>query len=141
MIILDTNILSETMRPVPNAQVIDWLNAQPRDSLFITNITLAELGFGIQVLPDGKRKTALEGFLTGLRALFAGRVLSFDAEAAEAYAHLAAKARTAGIGLPMADGYIAAIAHAQGFKVATRDTAPFQAAGMLVVNPFEMPCR
>jgi len=85
---------------------------------------------------DGKRKDMLAKALDGLMELFRGRVLSFNADAARKYADLAVTAKIAGRGFPVPDGYIAAIAAAQGYRVASRDTAPFEAANMDVVNPW-----
>ena len=100
-------------------------------------MTLAELLYGISTLPEGRRKNALASTLDGLLELFGSRVLPFDAEAARCYAQLATQARAAGKGFPTPDGYIAAIAVAHGFVVATRDTSPFEAAGVPVINPWE----
>ena len=111
MIVLDTNVVSEAMKPAPNAAVVAWLNDQAAETLYITSVTLAELLFGIQVLP-------------------------FDTEAARCYAELAVAARNGGRGFPTPDGYIAAIAASRGFIVASRDTAPFEAAGVAVINPW-----
>ncbi|WP_051412895.1 type II toxin-antitoxin system VapC family toxin [Methylophilus sp. 5] len=137
MIILDTNIVSETMRPQPNAQVMQWLNAQVAETLFLTSITLAEIHFGIAALPDGKRKQALSTVADGIQQLFKDRILPFDLAAAQAYASLANQARQHGKGFPVPDGYIAAIAVANHHIIATRDTAPFLAVGLQVVNPWQ----
>lgn len=136
MILLDTNVVSEAMKPHPEPTVKAWLNAQSVETLYLSSISLAELLFGIAALPDGRRKDALGNVLDGLMNLFDGRVLSFDPAAARHYAELAAKARAAGRGLPVPDGYIAAIAVSQGFSVATRDIAPFKAANVRVINPW-----
>lgn len=136
MIVLDTNVVSEAMKPEPAPVVMAWLNEQAPETLYLSSVTLAELLYGIACLPDGRGKLALEGALEGLTALFTGRVLSFDSGAARCYAELAAKARTAGKGFPTPDGYIAAIATAHGFQVASRDTAPFEAAGVPVIDPW-----
>jgi predicted nucleic acid-binding protein len=138
MIVLDTNVVSEAMKPEPHPGVRAWLNEQAAETLYLSSITLAELLFGIAALPAGKRKNMLSRAIDGLTALFGDRVLPLDADAARHYAKLAVKARTAGRGFPMPDGYIAAIAAANGFIVATRDTSPFEAAGMTVINPWEV---
>ena len=91
----------------------------------------------IGALPDGKRKDRLTGALDGVIELFADRVLPFDIDAARHYANLAVKARTAGKGFPTPDGYIAAIAAAKGFVVATRDTSAFDAANVEVIDPWK----
>ena len=136
MIVLDTNIISEAMKPSANPGVIAWLNEQALDTVYLSSVTLAELLYGIGSLPDGRRKTALAVSLDGLLELFDRRVLPFDAAAAQCYADLAVKARAAGKGFPLPDGYIAATAAAHGYVVATRDTGPFEAAGLPVINPW-----
>jgi predicted nucleic acid-binding protein len=139
MIILDTNVVSEAMKPQPDANVVAWLNEQAAETLYISSVTLAELLFGIAALPGGKRKTLLTRTLDGVIGLFENRVLPFDAQAARHYAELAVTARNSRRGFPTPDGYIAAIAASRCFLVASRDTAPFEAAGMTVINPWETP--
>ena len=136
MILLDTNVISEAMKPAPERSVRDWLDAQAAETLFLSSVTIAELSFGIAALPKGRRKDNLSAALAGLLALFAARVLPFDTAAAQRYGELAAKARIAGRGFPTPDGYIAAIAATQGFIVATRDASAFAAAGLKVINPW-----
>lgn len=136
MIVLDTNVVSEAMKPSANPAVRTWLNVQAADTLFLSSVTLAELLFGIGSLPAGRRKDALARALDGLLELFGPRVLPLDIEAARAYARIAVRARAAGRGFPLTDGLIAATAAANGFMVATRDTGPFEAAGLTVVNPW-----
>ncbi len=137
MIVLDTNVISEAMKPQPHPAVRAWLNDQAAETLYLSSVTLAELLFGIAALPAGKRKDMLALAVDGLLELFQGRVLPFDTEAARQYAELAVIARAAGRGFPTPDGYIAAIAVSRGFMVASRDTAPFQAANVAVINPWE----
>ena len=137
MIVLDTNVVSEAMNPSANPVVMAWLNRQVAETLFLSSVTLAELLYGIGSLAEGRRKKALTGMLHGLLDLFGDRILSFDTKAARAYAQLAASARSVGKGFPIPDGYIAAIAVANGFVVATRDTGPFEAAGMTFINPWD----
>jgi predicted nucleic acid-binding protein len=117
--------------------VQDWLNEQTAETLCLSSVSLAELLFGIGSLPEGRRRKLLSKMLDGVLDLFDGRVLPFDAEAAECYAELAVKARESGRGFPIPDGYIAGIAVSRGFIVATRDTGPFEAAGIKIVNPWE----
>lgn len=137
MIILDTNVISEQLRPVCNEAVTAWLDAQPPEALYITSINLAELWAGIELMPQGKRKAALETSVDALLGrLFAGRCLDFDGRAARAYAQLFRLTSAAGTPLPLADGLIAAIARVHGFAVATRDTAPFKAADVRVIDPW-----
>lgn len=138
MILLDTNVISEAMKPQPHPAVQVWLDAQAAETLYLSSVTLAELLFGIGTLPAGRRKDALARTLDGLLELFRDRVLAFDSDAARHYAELAVAARTAGKGFSTPDGYIAAIAAARGFSVATRDVAPFRAAGVNVIDPWEV---
>jgi len=137
MIVLDTNVVSEVMKPSPHPAVRAWLNDQTAETLYLSSITLAELLFGISALPAGKRKDMLTQALDGLLGLFRNRVLSFDPDAARYYAELATTAKAAGRGFPTPDGYIAAIAASHGFIVASRDTAPYEAAGISVINPWK----
>ena len=137
MIILDTNVISEAMKPSANPLVTAWLNEQVAETLYLSSITLAELLYGIASLPTGRRKKALADMLDGLLELFGDRILPFDTAAARAYAQLAVSAREAGKGFPTPDGYIAAIAVANRCMVATRDTGPFEAASVPFINPWE----
>lgn len=137
MIVLDTNVISEAMKPEPHPSVRAWLNDQAAETLYLSSVTLAELLFGIGALPAGKRKDMLAQTLDGLMGLFRNRVLPFDSDAARQYADLAVTAKVAGQGFPTPDGYIAAIATARGFIVASRDMAPYKAAGVTVINPWE----
>ena len=137
MIILDTNVVSEAMKPEPNPVVRAWLNDQAAETLYLSSVTLAELLFGIAALPLGKRKDMLAQTLDGLMGLFKDRVLPFDVEAARHYADLAVVAKVSGRGFPTPDGYIAAIAASRGFIVASRDTAPYEAAKVTVINPWQ----
>ena len=138
MILLDTNVVSEPLRPSPNTRVIGWIDAQALETLFLSAITVAELRAGVALLPAGKRRAGLqENLETRVLPLFAGRVLPFDLGCTQAYAELMAKARASGFAIASADGYIAAIAAANGLAVASRDTDPFEAAGAAVINPWQ----
>ncbi len=137
MILIDTNVVSEAMKPVPDDAVRGWLDEQAAETLYLSSVTIAELMFGIGALPTGKRKDKLASALDGVMELFADRVLPFDIDAARHYADLAVKARAAGKGFPTPDGYIAAIAASKGFVVATRDTSAFDAAGVEVIDPWK----
>lgn len=137
MILLDTNVVSEAMKPEPNTAVLAWLNEQAAQSLYLSSVTLAELLFGIRALPVGKRKNLLDRALAELLALFGNRVLPFDPDAARHYAGLAVAARNGGRRFPTPDGYIASIAASRGFIVASRDTSPYKAAGVRVINPWK----
>ncbi len=129
MIVLDTNVISEAMKLQAHTAVRAWLNEQVAETLYITSVTLAELLFGIAVLPTGRRRTTLTRALDGLLELFGDRVLPFDIDAARHHAALAVAARKSGRGFPTPDGYIAAIAASRSFIVASRDTSPYEAAG------------
>jgi predicted nucleic acid-binding protein len=137
MIVLDTNVVSEAMKPEPNPAVRAWLNEQAAETLYLSSVTLAELLFGIGALPAGRRKAMLAQTLDGLMGLFRDRVLPFDIDAARHYAELAVSAKVSGRGFPTPDGYITAIAASRGFIVASRDTAPYEAAGITVINPWQ----
>jgi predicted nucleic acid-binding protein len=137
MILLDTNVISEAIKPDSHATVRAWLDAQAAETLFLPSITIAELLFGIGALTDGRRKSMLAARIDGLLEAFADRILPFDTAAARRYADLAVKARAAGRGFPTPDGYIAAIAAAHSFAVASRDTSAFKAAGLTVIDPWE----
>ncbi len=140
MILLDTNVLSEPLRQAGHAGVVEWIDAQSIETLYLSAISLAELRFGIAALPPGKRRETLHSSLEHrILPLFSGRILPFDAAASEAYAVLRARARAEGLAIAAADGYIAAIAKAHGLAVATRDTGPFEAAGLTVINPCNNP--
>lgn len=138
MILLDTNVLSEPLRAAGDLNVLAWFDAQAIETLYLSTKSLAELRFGIAVLPEGKRRDTLAASLEQrVLPLFEGRILPFDDAASQAYATLRARARAAGQAIAPADGYIAAIALAHGLAVATRDTSPFEAAGVLVINPWD----
>jgi len=137
MIILDTNVVSEPLKPQPNPAVLHWLDAQAAPSLFLTTITLAELFAGVEAMPAGRRKDELhQALLERILPLFDGRVLSFDAAAARAFATVNSQSRAAGCPLSFADGAIAAIAQAQGFILATRNGKDFKGTGIALVDPW-----
>jgi predicted nucleic acid-binding protein len=140
MILVDTNVVSEMMRRAPDPKVVAWLDAQVAETLYLSAVSLAELLLGIAVLPDGRRKVELGLSLGGrAAALFGPRVLAFDYAAAKAFAAAVSQARAAGRQIGMADGQIAATAAAHGLMVATRDTTPFEAVGLKVINPWDEP--
>jgi predicted nucleic acid-binding protein len=137
MILLDTNVVSEPLKASSDPNVLAWIDAQMVETLYLSTISLAELRFGIAALPEGKRRDTLHTrFEQQVLPLFASRILPFDENASQAYAMLRARARAAGQAIAPTDGYIAAIAAAHGFSVATRDTSPFEAAGLAVINPW-----
>jgi len=138
MILIDTNVISEPWRPAPDPGVLAWIDAQAIETLYLSTITVAELRFGIAVMPSGKRRTTLHDRLErDVLPLFEGRIVPFDLDASQAYADLMARAKTAGKAIGKADGYIAATAAVRGFTIATRDTRPFEAAGLNILNPWE----
>lgn len=138
MIILDTNVISEPMKPQAEPVVSEWLRRQAPETLYLTAINLAELLVGIAKLPAGRRKDNLRAALQQvLDRLFGARFLPFDRDAAQAFAYQIGVMRATGRQIGWADGQIAAIATVHGYTVATRDTEPFEAAGVPVINPWE----
>lgn len=139
MILLDTNVVSEPLRPQLATTVIAWLDGQPIESLYLSAVTVAELRLGIALLPAGKKKDTLHQQLEQMvLPLFVGRILAFDQHTAAAYALIRAEAKSCGQAIAAADGYIAATAKQHHLAVATRDTAPFVAAGLKVLNPWQI---
>jgi toxin FitB len=137
MILLDTNVLSELMRPVPSAAVESWMSDQPVAGIFISAITEAELRYGLALLPDGQRQRRLVAQAEAMLAEdFAGRILPFDSPAASAYARIAAARRLAGRPISQADAQIAAVAASRGASLATRNVADFVDCGVEVVDPW-----
>ena len=136
MVVLDTNVISEAMKPEPHAAVRAWLNQQAAETLYLSSVTVAELLLGIAAFPAGRRKELLSLALDGALEMFGDRILPFDLDAARHYAELALTARSLGRGFPTPDGYIAAIAASWRFIVASRDTAAFEAAKVQVINPW-----
>ena len=137
MILLDTDMVSEPLRPVPDRRAIEWIDAQLLETLFLSAVTVAELRAGVALLPAGKRRSGLQQSLERrVLPLFAGRVLPFDLGCTQAYAELMAKARASGLAIAGADGCTAAIAAADGLATASRDTGPFEAAGVAVIDPW-----
>jgi hypothetical protein len=138
VILLDTSVVSEPLRPAPDARVADWIDAQALETLFLAAITVAELRAGLALLPAGKRRAGLhEGLEARVLPLFSGRVLPFDLGCTRAYAQLMAKARGSGRAIASAVGRIVAIAVANRLTVATRGTGSFQAAGIAVIDPWQ----
>lgn len=137
MILLDTNVISEPWEPVPASRVLEWIDAQAIETLFLSAVTVAELRFGIGAMPAGRRRLVLhERLEKEVLPLFEGRILPFDLIASQAYADLIVRARSEGRAIGGADGYIAAIALSRGYAVASRDVSPFAAAGVRVLNPW-----
>ena len=137
MIILDTNVVSEPLKPAPARAVIDWLNSQAPETLYLTTVNLAELLAGIEALPKGRRRTQLDHALKNqMLPLFEGRILSFDQKAAEVFARISATAQAAGNPISFADGAIGAIASAHGFILATRNGRDFKGTNIKILDPW-----
>ncbi len=136
MILVDTNVVSETSRLRPNADVGGWLLANDAD-LRMPAMVLAELRYGVEKLDIGGPRTALEAWLTKLTDHFARRTVPFDAKAAEAHGRLRAHMRRTGRALDAQDGYIAAIALSRDVPIATRNVRDFQGTGVKLINPWE----
>ncbi len=137
MIILDTNVVSEPIKLKSDLTVQEWLDSQVAETLYLTSTSLAELLSGIEILPLGKRRGTLSATVVEVvEKLFGDRILPFDRDAATAFAKLHGRALASGRAISFADAQIAAIATVRGFAVATRDAAPFEAAGVRVINPW-----
>jgi predicted nucleic acid-binding protein len=136
MIIVDTNVLSEFMRPAPAAAVTTWLGLQDGEQLWTTTITEAELHVGAAILPESKRKAELERNIDETLSRFGHRILAFDRDAARQLAAVFSQRRVRRLDMKLADGQIAAIARAYGATVATRDIQDFAHTGVVVVNPW-----
>ena len=138
MIILDTNVVSEPLKPAPSQAVLDWLDRQVPETLYLTAVSLAELLAGIEALPQGRRRLKLEQAVTRqILPLFEGRILPFDAKAAEAFGKVRAGAQAVGNTIGFADGNVAAIAAAKGFVLATRNVRDFRGSGVELINPWD----
>lgn len=136
MIVLDTNVLSELMRPEPAETVLKWMASQPGSALFVTTLSYAEILLGIDLMPEGQRRQRLAVQVEGMFSEdFAGRVLSFDLSAAPAYAAIASRRQQAGNRINAVDGMIAAIAQVHGAAVASRDS-DFAECGVPLINPW-----
>ena len=137
MIVLDTNVISELMRPEPHPAVLAWAAAQPRATLYTTDINQAEILFGIAALPEGRRKSALAAAAEAMFAEdLAGRVLPFTGDAAAHYAAIVAARSRAGQPMEAFDALIAATALTAGAEVATRDIGGFEGCGLSLVDPW-----
>lgn len=137
MIILDSNVVSEILRPKPDAAVVSWLESQPRNQLFTTTITRAEILYGVRLLSTGQRKqklwrAALAIFVEDL----ADRILSFDNASADLYAEIGATRRSTGKPISQFDAMIAAIARANGGHLATRNVRDFDGCGLSLIDPW-----
>jgi toxin FitB len=139
MIVLDTNVLSETLRAKPSESMMRWMRSQSASSLFTTTISEAEILYGVALMPTGRRRTALQGAVAAIFAEdFADRILVFDSAAARAFAGIAADRRKFGRPIADLDTAIAAIALSQGASVATRNVDDFADCGIALINPWQM---
>jgi len=137
VIALDTNVVSEMLRPQPDARVRAWLDAQVARQLHVPAIVLAEIADGIERLPQGARRHALAAQARALlRDAFADRVLPVDAQAADAYGQIQALRRAAGRPIAMADALVAACARVRGFALATRNVRDFDRLGLALIDPW-----
>lgn len=137
MIVLDTNVLSETLRSAPDPRVLEWFRAQRRAALFTTTITQAEILYGVALLADGSRKQALSAAIQAVfEEDFAGRLLSFDSDAADIYAAIAVSRRNTGKQISQFDAMIAAVARSTGAALATRNVKDFVDCGIAVIDPW-----
>ena len=137
MIILDTNVISELLRPAPEPRVEHWLSAQDGHNVYLTSISEAELRYGLAIMGNGKRRAALVDAVDRiLREDLAGRILPFDSDAAQSYATIAAARRAAGRPIAQVDCQIASIAHTRGATVATRNTPDFEGCEIDLINPW-----
>ena len=138
MLMLDTNMLSEMMRPEPERKIADWIVRQPSDELFTAAVCQAEILSGLAVMPSGRRRADLEEAAHSMFADdFAGRVLPFDTEAADAHVEIFAARRKAGRPGGTIDLMLAAIARVRGASVVTRNVADFEGVGVAIVNPWD----
>ena len=134
--LVDTNVFSESAKLSPDPKVIAWLR-EHESSLYLSTITVGELRRGIELLPEGKRKTQLRDWLARISATMKGRILSYNVATANVWGQLKAKWDRAGLNVPALDGQIAATAHRRGFVVVTRNTRDFEGTEVHVHNPFE----
>jgi predicted nucleic acid-binding protein len=138
MIILDTNVLSELMKPAPSARVVRWVGAQPTSSLFVTSVTQAEILYGIALMPAGRRRTAVNAAAVGMFGSdFEGRILGFGSDAAQVYAEIVAGRRRGGRPISHLDAQIAAIARCAGAAIATRNVVDFERCGVKNIDPWD----
>lgn len=137
MIVLDTNVLSELIRPEPASGVVDWLRAQARSSLFTTAISRGEMLVGVLMLPVGQRRRRLEEEVGAIFAEdLAGRILAFDSDAADAFASITAQRRALGRPISQSDAMIAGIARSRGARLATRNVRDFEGCGIALIDPW-----
>jgi toxin FitB len=138
MILLDTNVVSEVMKPRPAEAVVAWLNRQESKNLYVSAIAIGEIAYGLRLLPDRKRRSGLrERFEQFIALAFDQRVLAYDEPAARIYGELMRDHKELGTPISVPDGQIAAIARRHHFAVATRNVLDFESCGIEVINPFD----
>jgi len=137
MIVLDTNVLSELLRPVPESRVVAWLERQAAEALFTTAISHGEMLYGVRILPPGRRR---ESLLQEVEAIFttdmAGRVLPYDSDAADAHAAFTAMRRLQGRPVKQPDAMIAGIVRSRGATLVTRNVRDFEGCDIDVIDPW-----
>ena len=139
MLVLDTNVASELMRPEPASEVADWISEREATEMFLTAVSEAELLYGIAIIPAGRRRDMLAAAMTRWLDLgFSERILPFDSSAARAYAEIASEKRLAGRPIGEADCQIAAISRSRGAVLVTRNVRDFEGTGVDVVNPWSV---
>ncbi|WP_281783344.1 type II toxin-antitoxin system VapC family toxin [Sinimarinibacterium flocculans] len=137
MIVVDTNVLSELLRPSPDARVARWLHAQQRSSLFTTAITRGEMLYGVLLLPPGRRRDKMHQEVAAIFSVdMADRTLAYDGDAADAYARIVADRRAAGRPISQADAMIAGTARSRGAALATRNVRDFEGCGIVLIDPW-----
>ena len=135
MILLDTNVISDSMRIQPDSRVLRWLDRHPASTLFISAITVDEISFGIEVLPAGRKRTRLANVFSRILDVFSERVISFDEKAAVESAKFRGQRRVQGAPMSLADSQIAGIAKSKGFALATLNSQDFQGIDLIVLDP------
>jgi predicted nucleic acid-binding protein len=138
MILVDTSVVSEPLKSTPEPRVLAWLDRQPSSALFLSTVSIANMMSGIEAMPQGERRESLACATRNIvERLFGDRILPFDLAAARSYGQARLRARAQGLDIPVVEAQIAAIALAAGFSIATRHPAPFEAAGVSTINPWE----
>ena len=142
MIILDTNVISEFMKTSPAVRVAKWLASHPRSRIFTTSVTQAEIFFGLEVMPHGRKRDALYKAAAAMfREKFADHVLVFDGDASHTFAAIAAARERIGQPIGLFDCQIAAIARLHGAAIATRDLRDFADCGVELIDPWSNQTR
>ena len=135
MMVLDTNVVSEAMRVASDERVLQWLDQQKPTTLFLCAVTVDEINYGIELLPEGRRRDRLTQAFAQIVNAFADRLLPLDRQAAEASAEIRARRRMRGAPMSLVDAQIAGIAKSNGYAVATLNAKDFENAEVMVVEP------